>query len=155
MPSNPLSRDVASDTPETFLLRDERGPFRCECGANVFRALHRPHAYECNACGVWYEGDALAAQSPPLLPVARDEDSWRSLTDESWPKGRSVLLTNNLSARDEHGDMSHVWIGFAQKSKDGSFIMLDDCDRRVHGLTHWCPIPLASRSVSPEGSDHA
>ena len=69
---------------------------------------------------------------------------WKKITKEL---DRRVLVTNNIKARDAHGQMSHVWIGFIIKSSEpkkyGKFITFTDSDQRVLDLTHYCEIPQA------------
>lgn len=71
-------------------------------------------------------------------------DEWKKITKELH---RRVLVTNNIKARDAHGQMSHVWIGFIIKSdqpqKYGKFITFTDGDQRVLDLTHYHEIPQA------------
>lgn len=67
--------------------------------------------------------------------------SWRSFkTDGPPPHAARVLVTNNIKARDAHGQMSHVWIGFPIYSAR-EWIIFDDADRKVYGLSHWMPLP--------------
>ena len=71
---------------------------------------------------------------------------WRAITEaDAAAKGR-MLVTNNVSARDAHGGMSHVWIGFVIPSGDpkkyGKWVTFDEGDRMIHALTHCCPIPM-------------
>lgn len=68
--------------------------------------------------------------------------NWKKITKEL---DRRVLVTNNINARDAHGQMSHVWIGFIIKSaepeKYGKFVAFDEADRKILDLTHYCEIP--------------
>ena len=68
---------------------------------------------------------------------------WKKITKELH---RRVLVTNNISARDAHGDMSHVWIGFIIKSdkpkERGKFITFTDGDFMICNITHYCEIPV-------------
>jgi hypothetical protein len=43
---------------EVYTVKVNGAPFYCECGCNVFNKPdnNRPKLYECNACGLWYEG---------------------------------------------------------------------------------------------------
>jgi hypothetical protein len=81
----------------------------------------------------------LTAESLPAQVIA---GGWRAIRD-GYPKGRAVLATNNLHARDAYGSMSHVWIGFIQESdnRDEGFMLYNEADRRVIHLTHWHPLP--------------
>ena len=44
---------------ENFIVKTEGKSFRCTCGCNVFHKpdKERPNRYECNACGILYEGE--------------------------------------------------------------------------------------------------
>jgi hypothetical protein len=57
----------------------------------------------------------------------------------------TMLLTNNIRAKDAYGRMSHIWAGFVIESsnpkEDGRFITYTDTDRKVRNLTHCCYIP--------------
>lgn len=69
-------------------------------------------------------------------------NGWKKITKEL---KRRVLVTNNINARDAHGDMSHVWIGFVIRSSDpqkyGKFITFDSGDMRICDLTHYHELP--------------
>lgn len=82
--------------------------------------------------------------------------AWRSFETDPPPQFRKVIVTNNLKARDAHGQMSHVWVGLPQVSsgptdsfpripEKGSWMMFTDSYDTVQYLTHWCEIPY------PEG----
>ena len=70
--------------------------------------------------------------------------NWMPITEEI---SRTVLVTNNLKARDAKGNMSHVWvvtiiIESSEPDKYGKFTAFDEADRRLMDLTHYCEIPL-------------
>lgn len=71
---------------------------------------------------------------------------WKRITKEI---DRHVLVTNNIKARDAHGGMSHVWIGFVIKSSEpkkyGKFTTFDGHDMQVCDLTHYCEIPMPKK----------
>jgi hypothetical protein len=71
-------------------------------------------------------------------------NEWKKITKEL--KHR-VLVTNNINARDAEGQMSHVWIGYIIKSSEpdiyGRFTTFNECDIRIHDITHYCEIPQA------------
>lgn len=51
-----------------------------------------------------------------------------------------LLVTNNINARDAHGRLSHVWaVLMIHKDEDepGCFCAFNDCDERIHFLTHY------------------
>lgn len=68
---------------------------------------------------------------------------WKKITKEL---NRRVLVTNNLKARDAHGGMSHVWIGFIIKSSQpkmsGKFMTYDEGNRSICDISHYCEIPM-------------
>lgn len=56
-------------------------------------------------------------------------------------KNSKVIVTNNLTAADANGQMSHIWIvGLVQKSK-GEYIAFTDGDTKIHNITHFCELP--------------
>jgi hypothetical protein len=70
--------------------------------------------------------------------------SWRSFKTDPPQHAHRALVTNNLSARDAHGQMSHIWIGHPIWSTDGMWVTFDDADRKIRALTHWMPLPTGS-----------
>jgi len=94
--------------------------------------------------------DSVRAQAQePAQPVA-----WIAFADRAPPEDaaidnpsvkswRSVLVTNNLNARDRMGRMSHVWYASPIHSALGSWVTYDEADRKIVGLTHWFD-PLAA-----------
>ena len=55
-------------------------------------------------------------------------------------KNKWIIVTNNLDAKNAHGEMSHVWltINFIQSSNpNGGLITYDERDRKIIRLTHW------------------
>lgn len=51
-----------------------------------------------------------------------------------------IVVTNNINAKNAHGEMSHVWMTtfYTEGSKKGEgLVMFDDFDRKVINLTHW------------------
>lgn len=74
-----------------------------------------------------------------------------ALDDPSVTTTRKVLVTNNLTARDRMGRMSHVWLAFpvgAVDDHDG-VVAYDDGDRKIRNLTHWLDaIPRDAGSAS-------
>lgn len=68
--------------------------------------------------------------------------AWKPITVEI---KRKVLVTNNIKARDAHGQMSHVWVvSLVQKDSDRryGFISFDDRHCRVLNLTHYAELPI-------------
>ena len=65
---------------------------------------------------------------------------FKKLTNKNLPKGRTVIATNNIKARDAHGDLSHIWIGTLYKEEDtslGKFYLTDSNFNKVFGITHF------------------
>ena len=55
--------------------------------------------------------------------------------DNKW-----VIVTNNLDAKNAHGEMSHVWlttIWMKGSQAHEGYVMFDEGDRKVIRLTHW------------------
>src|SRR5678815_2626053 len=84
----------------------------------------------------------------PRLAMTR----WCSFEEKLPPPDETVLVTNNINARDSKGRMSHVWIGWPQQSTGpndsfpnkppkGSWLCYQSDSRIVESLTHWHPIP--------------
>lgn len=67
--------------------------------------------------------------------------AWQPIEDRH--VGRTMLVTNNPKARTAQGEMSHLWIGWIQKTDDGEFICFNDADQRVRSLSmcHALPTP--------------
>jgi hypothetical protein len=59
--------------------------------------------------------------------------------DDAWPaKNKHVIVTNNLSAKNAHGEMSHVWMTrFLVKDNEYGVMTFDASDCRIRYLTHW------------------
>lgn len=100
-----------------------------------------------------------ALQSRPVVDEAQ-ADEWISFAD-AWPPESaalddpsvtttdSVLVTNNIKARDRMGRKSHVWLLSPIKSRDGEVVGFTDGDRKVHSLTHWMPIAALRAPEQP------
>lgn len=76
--------------------------------------------------------------------------SWKRITDDVALDLRLVLVTNNIEARDAVGTMSHVWfVRMVHKQGDGTFLAFSESDVKIHGLTHYCELPVLhpNRSV--------
>ena len=69
--------------------------------------------------------------------------AWKPITEEI---RRKVLVTNNIDARDAHGQMSHVWIVIlVQKDEQRGFVAMDDSGwRMIESLSHYAEIPQPS-----------
>jgi hypothetical protein len=72
-------------------------------------------------------------------------EQWKPITE---PVTDRVLVTNNITARDAYGKMSHVWIGFIlaadNPNYEGEWVTYGDDDRKITNLTHYCEIPQAA-----------
>lgn len=69
------------------------------------------------------------------------KNGWKLINDNPPPEGSQVLATNNPTARDAHGGMSHIWITYVIKSDDGSFVGFDSRDTKIHNLVAWHSLP--------------
>ena len=65
-------------------------------------------------------------------------EDFTSLQDEKPRDKKHIIVTNNIEAKNAHGEMSHVWMtSFLQHNKDDGFLTFDAADRRIVGITHW------------------
>lgn len=63
---------------------------------------------------------------------------------------RQLLVTNNLMARNAHGEMSNLWlVNSAHKANNGHWMAFDDAGRRIEMLTHW---KYAMPALQPEST---
>lgn len=80
------------------------------------------------------------------MPADSAEERGQWLPIESAPTGLNVLVTNNLDARDAHGQMSHLWLGMVHKPRRKNdpegYIAFRDLYNKVYNLTHWCWPPM-------------
>jgi hypothetical protein len=113
-------------------------------GARICGRSQQPVVEACDSDGLCC---AEAVSSPPQKAA-----EWLPIYQNNLPIG-TVLLTNNLHARNAHGQMSHVWIGTPIETDDPlSFtgvMTFSDGDRRVHNISHWMALP-APPSREPE-----
>lgn len=82
---------------------------------------------------------------------------------ERWPKSSpalddpsvstidTVLVTNNLEARDRMGRMSHVWFASPFKAADGEVVAFTDGERKLRSLTHWLEVDLLAAHDKQSG----
>lgn len=55
-------------------------------------------------------------------------------------KNKHIVVTNNIEAKNAHGEMSHVWMVnhcFESSKKIDGIVAYDAADRRLVNLTHW------------------
>lgn len=97
----------------------------------------------------YWEGVASAQRNlVKFLPLTRpniDEEEYRKM--DQWisvenelpvSDGRKLLVTNNIKARNSHGEMSHFWlVTMIHGSREAGFSSFDECDNRLHRITHW------------------
>lgn len=72
---------------------------------------------------------------------------WRQVTDAD--VGKTMLVSNNFSARNAHGEMSHRWIIWIQKTADGEYMGFDQGVQRIWGITHCAELPNPDRPDDP------
>lgn len=66
-------------------------------------------------------------------------EEFKSFDDETPEKKKWLIVTNNIAAKNAHGEMSHVWLTtfwMDSKSSNEGIVTFDE-DRQVIGLTHW------------------
>ena len=71
-------------------------------------------------------------------------DKWIPVSERlPEPNAGKFLVTNNISARDANGNMSHLWlVTMIHQSEKFGYYAFDDYDNRVpQNITHWMPLP--------------
>lgn len=71
-------------------------------------------------------------------------NGWVKVTKTQPPTGSQFMVTNNLTARDRTGRMTHVWIATSLQTCDcgcGIAAFVDLHGSRIHSITHWCEVP--------------
>lgn len=67
-----------------------------------------------------------------------DAEEFVSLQDEKPKAKKYIVVTNNIDAKNAHGEMSHVWMtNFLQHNMYDGYLIFDDADRCIIGITHW------------------
>lgn len=62
------------------------------------------------------------------------------------PCAEPILVTNNLSARDAHGNMSHLWLVLGVLlAEDGSWVAFTEGYKKIYNITHWTRLPPEAR----------
>ena len=65
-------------------------------------------------------------------------NEFTSIDSELPEKFKHVIVTNNINAKNAHGEMSHVWMtSFLQHNKEEGYLTFDAADRKIVGITHW------------------
>ena len=72
-------------------------------------------------------------------------EEFTSFEKQEPEKNKHLIVTNNLTAKNAHGEMSHVWLTALfsiNKTETGiifgdGIVTFDDANRRIIGLTHW------------------
>lgn len=65
-------------------------------------------------------------------------EEFTSFEEEKPEKNKYIIVTNNLNAKDAHGEMSHVWLtNFWKKTDNMGVITFVDDSSKVINLTHW------------------
>ena len=80
----------------------------------------------------------------------RDPPADSALDEPTLFSPRSVLVTNNIKARNRMNQPSHVWWAMPYKEDDGTWVAFTDSSRKIEALTHWFD-PLAAIQSSQGG----
>jgi hypothetical protein len=60
-----------------------------------------------------------------------------------------ILVTNSICARNAFGHMSHVWLVMMIHDQPGGGVCaFTEGDQKIHGLTHWAPVPVADEAAA-------
>lgn len=75
----------------------------------------------------------------PSAPLPQQSDGWIKCSERLPEPHRKLLVTNNVEARDAHGQMSHVWLVrmIHKADDDEGFCAYTDEMTKVHGVTHY------------------
>jgi hypothetical protein len=66
-----------------------------------------------------------------------NQNQFTKIEDKRPDENKHIIVTNNLSALNAHGEMSHVWmINNLIKSSSGEFVAFH-ADSKIMGITHW------------------
>ena len=61
-----------------------------------------------------------------------------------------ILVTNNIEARNRHGNMSHVWLTSMLHHSGREFSAFPvESDHKVIGITHWRPAVVEEWEPTP------
>jgi hypothetical protein len=66
---------------------------------------------------------------------------WVNINRKYPPDGHSVLVTNNRTAVDAHGNMSHIWVATPHRNGKKNWCAFTEGLRTVESVTHWLPLP--------------
>ena len=69
-------------------------------------------------------------------------EEFTSFKDSQPKKNKHLIVTNNIKAKNAHGEMSHVWLTTfwceaSSESPNEGIVSFDDADRRLLNLSHW------------------
>lgn len=67
-------------------------------------------------------------------------EEFTAFDDAKPEEHKHIIVTNNLQARNAHGEMSHVWMTtFWAKGgeKYEGIVTFDAANQRIIGLSHW------------------
>lgn len=86
----------------------------------------------------------LAAALPSLFAAKAATPAWQEITEENFATPRMILVTNHINERGADGRMSHLWLVQMIHRGDAGvgFMGFDTADRKIFGLTHFCPVPM-------------
>mgnify|MGYP003126224743 CR=1 FL=1 len=67
-------------------------------------------------------------------------EEFTAFADAKPAKNKHIIVTNNLQAKNAHGEMSHVWMTtFWDKGseKHEGIVTFDSSHQKIIGLSHW------------------
>lgn len=67
-------------------------------------------------------------------------EEFTSFEDSKPAEHKHLIVTNNLHAKDAHGEMSRVWLTtfWTEGSRHGEgLVSFDEANRKILRLTHW------------------
>ena len=73
----------------------------------------------------------MTASKPP-------DEGWVRVEERLPDRNRLLLITNNINARDAHGEMSHVWlVPRIYPDEDWTGCYSYDGNIPIHSISHW------------------
>lgn len=67
-------------------------------------------------------------------------EEFTSFSDSLPEKNKYIIVTNNIHAKNAHGEMSHVWLTIFYRKSDQpghGIVTFDEADRKILRLSHW------------------